>query len=83
VVYVNARTPPVFSVHGDADPTSPYRYETQYHEALSRAGVANELFTVKAGRHGGFSDAEMGQIFDALSRFLARVQSGPAASGAR
>lgn len=73
VVHVDARTPPVFSVHGDADPTSPYRYETQYHEALSRAGVLNELFTVKAGKHGGFSDSEMDLVFQALTRFLGRL----------
>lgn len=74
-VYVDARTPPVFSVHGDADPTSPYRYEKQYHDALGRAGVANELFTVKGGKHGGFTNTEMDQIFDAMTKFLGRLQS--------
>jgi acetyl esterase/lipase len=77
--YVNARTPPVFSVHGDADPTSPFRYEQQYHEALSRAGVPNELFTVKGGKHGGFSDVEMEQIFGAMRTFLARPHAGSTA----
>jgi len=71
--YVDARTPPVFSVHGDADPTSPYRYEQQYHARLDRAGVLNELFTVKGGKHGGFTNSQMEQIFDAMNKFLARI----------
>ena len=50
--YVRAGLPPVFTIHGDADPTVPYTQSVRLHKALSDAGVANELMTMPGGKHG-------------------------------
>jgi acetyl esterase/lipase len=50
--YVRAGLPPIFTIHGDADPTVPYTQSVRLHKALSDAGVANELMTIPGGKHG-------------------------------
>jgi acetyl esterase/lipase len=81
MTYVRNGGPPVISVHGDADPTSPYEFAVRFHEALKKAGVPNELVTVPGGKHGGFSDEESLGIYKAITAFLTRqnVQKGPSA----
>ncbi len=71
--YVRASSPPVLTIHGNQDPTSPYEYAVAFHSQLTRAGVVNELVTVPNGKHGGFSDAEMLRIYEAITAFLART----------
>lgn len=81
ITYVRGGVPPVLTVHGDADPTSPYEYAVRLHEALKSAGVTNELVTVPGGKHGGFTDEESVRIYDAIRAFLARNRiAGPASS---
>ena len=82
ITYVRPGVPAVLSVHGDADPTSPYEYAARLHQALDKAGVANQLVTVPGGKHGGFSDSESVRIYDAIRTFLAPVTgSGGTRSG--
>jgi len=52
LTYVRAGLPPVFTIHGDADPTVPYTQSVRLHKALTDAGVANELMTIPGGKHG-------------------------------
>jgi acetyl esterase/lipase len=52
LTYVRAGLPPIFTIHGDADPTVPYTQSVRLHKALSDAGVANELLTIPGGKHG-------------------------------
>jgi acetyl esterase/lipase len=52
LTYVRAGLPPIFTIHGDADPTVPYTQSVRLHKALSDAGVANELMTIPGGKHG-------------------------------
>ena len=70
MTYVRAGGPPVLTVHGDADPTSPYEYARTLHEALTKAGVPNELVTIPAGKHGGFTEEETVKIYTAIISFL-------------
>jgi acetyl esterase/lipase len=70
ITYVRPGVPPVLTVHGDADPTSPYEHAVRLHEALQKAGVANRLVTVPGGKHGGFSDEESMTIYAAIRDFL-------------
>ena len=70
MTYVRAGGPPVLTVHGDADPTSPYEYAGKLHETLTKAGVPNELVTIPAGKHGGFTDEESVKIYTAIISFL-------------
>lgn len=72
MTYVQAGGPPVLTIHGDADPTSPYEYAGRLHEALTKAGVANELVTIAAGKHGGFTEEETVKIYAAIGSFLTR-----------
>lgn len=52
VNYVRANSPPVITIMGDKDPIVPYSQGVALHELLDRAGVANQLVTVKGGGHG-------------------------------
>lgn len=72
LTYVRRDLPPIFSVHGDADPIVPYDHGVRLHEALDAAGVPNELLTVEGGGHGRFSAAEYQRIYAAIRAFLAR-----------
>ncbi len=80
ITYVRPGLPPILSVHGDADPTTPYAHATRLHEALQAAGVPNELVTVPGGGHGGFSYEENVRIYDAIRRFLGQHVLGRTSS---
>jgi acetyl esterase/lipase len=70
--YVRPGLPPILTIHGDADPTVPYTHAVRLHEALTKTGVPNQLFTVAGGRHGGFTRDETVKIFAVIQQFLAK-----------
>ncbi len=70
LTYVRADTPPVFSIHGDADDVVPPDHARRLHAALSAAGVANELILVPGARH-GFTHAQTTAIMPRVRTFLA------------
>lgn len=74
VTYIRAGVPPVFTIHGDADPTSPYAHAVHLHDLLTKAGVPNQLLTIPGGKHGGFSDEETAKIYSALQEFLKKIK---------
>ena len=49
ITYVTKNSPPVFIVHGDADPTVPYQQSVDLHKKFLEAGVKTEFITVKGG----------------------------------
>jgi fermentation-respiration switch protein FrsA (DUF1100 family) len=61
--------PPILTIHGDADPTVAYSHGVRLHEALSKAGVANQLLTIPGGKHGGFTREEQARAFLAIRDF--------------
>jgi acetyl esterase/lipase len=74
LTYVRAGLPPVFTIHGDADPTVPYTQSVRLHKALTDAGVANELMTIPGGKH-GFDCCNLAQRTNAYTKireFLTR-----------
>ncbi len=73
LTYVRATTPPIFTVHGDADQLVPYQHAVRLHQALKKAGVKNEFVTIPAGRHGGFSKEEMLMLQGKIRAFLKEV----------
>lgn len=73
MTYVNKNTPPVFIVHGDADPTVPYQQSVDLHKALDAAGVVNEFMTVPGGGHGKFEKEKNAEVNRAIITFLKRV----------
>ncbi len=72
MTYVRAGLPPTLTIHGDADPTVPYRHALALHEKLDEVGVPNALHTVPGGRHGGFNREQTLAIFETIRRFLSR-----------
>lgn len=72
IQYVRPGLPPILTIHGDADPTVPYAHAVRLHEALTKAGVPNQLLTIPGGKHGGFTRDETVKIFAAIQEFLAK-----------
>jgi len=68
--YVRADLPPILTIHGDADSVVPYQHGVRLHEALEKAGVANQLHTVPGGDHGGFSLEENMEAMRVIRAFL-------------
>jgi len=81
LTYVRDGLPPILTIHGDADPTVPYQHGIRLQEELTKAGVSNELHTVRGGGHGGFNREETVAIFDTIDRFLTKHGLTGAASG--
>ena len=70
LTYVRKNLPPIFTVHGDKDQLVPYNHAVRLHEALTKAGVVNQLVTIPGGKHGGFSPEEMLNIISGIREFL-------------
>jgi acetyl esterase/lipase len=72
LTYVRAGLPPILTIHGDMDQLVPYDHAVQLHQALTKAGVPNQLLTIPGGRHGGFSPDERTKIFVVIREFLVK-----------
>ena len=73
--YVRPGLPPILIVHGDADPVVPYSQSVRLRDALTKAGVPNELVTVPGGRHNapmGFTPEELRKIWASIVAFLGK-----------
>jgi acetyl esterase/lipase len=73
VTYIAKSTPPVFIVHGNADPIVPYEQSVKLHKKLDAVGVYNEFITVEGGKHGGFDKDKKLEISKATMIFLKKV----------
>lgn len=73
VSYINKTNPPVFIVHGNADPIVPYEQSVKLHRKLDKAGVYNEFITVEGGQHGNFEKEKNSEISKATMVFLKKV----------
>jgi acetyl esterase/lipase len=72
LTYVRAGLPPILSIQGDADPIVPYSQNVRLRDALTKAGVPNELFTVPGGGHGNFKADERTKIYLKIREFLTK-----------
>ena len=79
LTYVRAGLPPILTVHGDSDRTVPYSNASRLHEALNKAGVKNQLVTIRGGDHGDFTPEQEIQAFQAIHSFLADLGISPVA----
>jgi acetyl esterase/lipase len=70
IAYVGKDQPPVFIVHGNADPTVPYEQSVALKAALDKAGEANAFHTVEGGLHGKFTDEQQDAIAAEIAAFL-------------
>ena len=73
ISYVRKTTPPIFIVHGDADPTVPYQHSVDLHKKLLEAGVKTEFMTIKGGLHGKFDKEQNSELNKAIIGFLEKV----------
>lgn len=74
ITYVTKNSPPVFIVHGDADPTVPYRQSVELYKKLQELGVKSEFFTVPGGLHGKFEKDKNTEISVAILNFIANLE---------
>ncbi len=73
LTYVRPGLPPILTIHGDADQLVPYSHALRLHQALSKAGVRNQLFTILGGGHGDFTAEQQIKAFETVQAFLASV----------
>ena len=62
--------PPILTIHGNGDPIAPYSQAVRFHEALTKAGVRNQLVTVNSNTHGDYTDEQMLNAYAAVREFL-------------
>jgi acetyl esterase/lipase len=77
LTYVRNDNPPIITIHGDADDVVPYSHAVRLHNALEQAGTPNQLFTIKGGGHGQFTDENSRRAYAAIFEFLAKHNLGP------
>lgn len=68
--YVRAGLPPIITIHGENDDVAPYAHSVRLHAALAKAGVPNQLVTIRDRKHGGFNRDEMASSYAAIREFL-------------
>jgi acetyl esterase/lipase len=76
LTYVRKQNPHVITIHGNVDDVVPYSHAVRLHEALDQAGVTNELYTIKGGGHGQFTDEDNHRGYDAVWQFLGKLNLG-------
>jgi acetyl esterase/lipase len=74
IYWVTKDSPPVFIVHGNADPTVPYQQSVDLHKKLLLLGVKTEFMTVEGGVHGKFTKEKNAEINEAILKFLAEIK---------
>lgn len=70
IYFVNKKSPPVFIVHGDADPTVPYQHSVDLYKKLQETGVKSEFMTVEGGLHGKFDKDKNSEVNRRIAAFL-------------
>jgi acetyl esterase/lipase len=68
--YVRPGLPPIITIHGEGDDVAPYHQAVRLHAALDKAGVPNQLVTIRGAKHGGFSRQDFQNSFAAIRVFL-------------
>lgn len=71
--HVKKDNPPVFIVHGDADPIVPYQQSVDLKKKLDDAGVKNRFITVEGGLHGKFDKERNREINEEIVDFLREI----------
>ena len=72
--YITKNSPPIFIVHGDADPTVPYQQSVDLYKKLLQLGVKTEFITVPGGLHGKFDKEKNKEIDIAIMKFIATLK---------
>jgi acetyl esterase/lipase len=70
MTYVRTGLPPILTIHGDADKVVPYSHAVRLHEALTKAGVRNQLLTIPGAGHGWLTAEQDLLAFETARAFL-------------
>ncbi len=70
LTYVRPGLPAILTIHGDADKVVPYSHAVRLHEALTRAGVRNQLLTIPGAGHGWLTAEQDLLAFETTRAFL-------------
>ncbi len=70
LTYVRKENPPILSIHGDKDSVVPYSHSVRLHDELNKVGVKNQLFTIKGGDHGMFTQQQYIDSYAEIWKFL-------------
>lgn len=73
ISYVTKDSPPVFIVHGDADPIVTIDMSYELKKRLDNATVYNEMYVVEDGLHGGFPAEENSEISKRIMEFIKKL----------
>lgn len=68
--YIRAGLPPIITIHGDGDDIVPYSQAVQLHAALDKAGVPNQLVTIRGAKHGGFGRQDLLSSYAVIRDFF-------------
>lgn len=68
--YLTENSPPIISIHGDADPIVPISQSLDLHKMLDSLQVTHKLVTVKGKKHLNFSAEELENIYTEIFNFL-------------
>ena len=75
ISYLTKNSPPIFIVHGDADPTVPYQQSVDLYKKLQDLGVKSQFMTVEGGLHGKFDKEKNNEINVAILQFIAELDA--------
>ena len=53
----------------------PYQHAVRLHDALTKAGVPNQLLTIPGGGHGNFTPEQRTRIYVTIREFLGETQA--------
>jgi acetyl esterase/lipase len=73
ITYVTKKSPPIFIVHGDSDPTVPYQQSVDLYKKLQKLGVKSQFITVPGGGHGKFDKDMNSNINKSIIEFLTSI----------
>ncbi len=70
IYQIKKDSPPVFIVHGDADPTVPYQQSIDLKKKLDEMGIKNEFLTIPGGLHGKFTQEQNNLMNESILKFI-------------
>ncbi|MFC5284072.1 alpha/beta hydrolase fold domain-containing protein [Pedobacter alpinus] len=70
IYQIKKDSPPVFIVHGNADPVVSYQQSVDFKKKLDEMGIKNEFITVEGGEHGKFPAEKNSEVNAQIMEFL-------------
>jgi len=73
ITHLSKLSPPIISVHGDADPVVPVDHAKNLHKKLDELGAKNRMVIIPGKKHGNFTGEERTYIFEQIWDFLEKA----------